>query len=176
MALRYYDLDEETRTQMLSEIDRDAASRSLYTSGYFSSDGADRYPELLRAAAVDGSDATLADALATTPGMFVSHYEKRKPTGGTTFAKVPVTAPTTCAEGEFNRFYIRALCLRVLERGGGVVEVYRARESSWARPESEALVGTRIDAAELLEDLRAHIGGAPTLLPEVNSGLSVRLV
>ncbi len=90
--------------------------------------------------------------------------------------KMNIRAPQTLAEGEFNRYYIRGLCAKVCADGGGMVEVYRARESSWARPESEALIGRRIDAAELLEDLRTHTGEAPTLLPEVNSGLSVRLV
>jgi hypothetical protein len=174
--LNLQNLDDVTREYMLSEIERDTAVGNVYLSAYLSSEGRSEYPDLLRCAVIDGDDATLADALARTPGLFVSHYEKKKPKGGFTIAKVPVTAPTTCAEGEFNRFYIRALCRRVVDGGGGVVEVYRARESSWARPESEALIGAHLDAADLLEDLRSHIGEAPTLLPEVNSGLSVRLL
>jgi len=85
-------------------------------------------------------------------------------------------APQTLAEGEFNRYYIRGLCTRVIAEGGGPVEVYRVRDSAWVRPGSEALIGTQIDAEQLLDDLRVHIGEEPTLLPDVNSGLSVRLV
>lgn len=176
MPLDLLNLDAQTRRYVLEEFERDVSGGRLYSSRFFSPEGVARYPDLVRRAITEGSDATLAAELAATPGMFVSHYEKGTPSGGTTMAKVPVTAPVTTAEGEFNRFYIRGLCRRVIEAGGGVVEVYRARESSWARPESEALIGARIDAAELLEDLRTHIGEEPTLLPAVNSGLSVRLI
>lgn len=176
MGLDFEDLDDTTRRLMVQEFDEDEASRRVYVSGWFTEEGANRYPALMREAIEIGTDDSLADALGL-PGTFVSHYQKRTPSGGVTMAKVPHTAATTFAQGEFNRFYIRGLCLRAIDEaeGNGRVVVYRARESSWARPESEALIGTTLDAQDLLDDLRIHIGEAPTLLPYVNSGLSVRL-
>lgn len=171
MALNLENLDEATRPFMLQEFEADVAAGRLYPSRHFSGQGSDRYPTLMREALERGTDETLGAAL-SAPGLFNSHYTKKTPKGGTTQAAVPHNVATTFAEGEFNRFYIRGLCLRA---AGGTVEVYRARPSKQARPESEALIGQVLDAGELLEDLRTHIGEAPTLLPYVNSGLSVRL-
>ncbi|BBI63173.1 hypothetical protein HSBAA_44790 [Vreelandella sulfidaeris] len=44
-----------------------------------------------------------------------SHEERKKPKGGTTIAKIPVTANETLAEGEFNRFYARGFCQRAIK-------------------------------------------------------------
>jgi hypothetical protein len=80
-------------------------------------------------------------------------------------------------EGEFNRFYIRGLCLRAIEDGIPDVEVYRAKPVDSPRPESQALIGQRIKAEALLQDLRARTNVEPALgcPPGPNSGLSVRL-
>lgn len=173
MGLNLENLDDTTRRFMLQEFDADDTTGRLYPSQYFSGEGGKQFSELFREAIEHGNDETLGVAL-SAPGLFETHYLKNTPSGGTTRATVPRTAPVTFAEGEFNRFYIRGLCLRAAD-GEDKVEVYRARSSSRARAESEALIGRILDAAELLEDLRAHIGEAPTLLPYVNSGLSVRM-
>lgn len=91
--------------------------------------------------------------------------------------KVPINAPQRLAEGEFNRFYIRGLCLRALDEGKSTVVVYRARHSSSPRLESEELIGSAFDAKALLEDLRESPGvdTALGLPPGPNSGLSARL-
>lgn len=41
--------------------------------------------------------------------------------------KVPVTAPETLSEGEFNRFYARGLCRVAISLGIAAVQVYRAK-------------------------------------------------
>ena len=82
------------------------------------------------------------------------------------------------AEGEFNRFYIRGLCLRAIELGIGEVAVYRAKYVESPRPESDYLIGQRLPAASLLEDLRIHSGEEEPYLKVPggpNSGLSVHL-
>ena len=55
------------------------------------------------------------------------------------------------------------------------IEIYRGRESSLRRTESEMLIGTNLNAVDLLEDLRNSIGITPKLFPEINSGLTVKL-
>lgn len=90
--------------------------------------------------------------------------------------KNPSNASTLLSQNEFNRFYIRAICLEAIEKNDEKVEIYRARESSWSRSESEALIGRIVDANELLADLRENIGKTPKLLPVFNSGLSVKLI
>jgi hypothetical protein len=176
MSLELADLNDATRKHMLAELERDIQTDKLYLGKYLSEAGETGYPKLLQEAIESGTDDSLAVAL-TAPGLFKSHYQRKKPSGGFTSAKVPHTANLTLAEGEFNRFYLRGLCLRLLENGSGKVEIYRARESSNPRAESEALIGRHLEPAALLEDLRANTGvdTALGLPPGPNSGLSGRI-
>lgn len=88
---------------------------------------------------------------------------------------VPSNAAELLAEGEFNRYYCRALCLRAIAEKRNLT-VYRGRQSDNPRPESEAWVGKQVDPNALLKDLRENTGGEPVMgLPSVNSGLTVRL-
>jgi hypothetical protein len=157
MAFELVDLDDKTRRHMLAELDHDLASGNLYSGKYLSALGAERYPELLREAIERGTEDSLAAALAE-PGLFAESYMKHKPSGGYAPAKVPHTAPTTLAEGEFNRFYLRGLCQRARATEGSEIEIYRARSSAQPRVESEALVGSHLSPLELLQDLREHTG------------------
>ncbi len=177
-------LDDVTRAAMLSEVDHDIAAGPgptgvLYVSPRLSPQGVSGYPDLLRDAVQTGNDATLAAALASN-GRLLAHETAKHPKGGPDVVKaVPVTAPQTMAEGEFNRYYARGVCVRALAETGpqATVTIYRARESTNPRPESVALVGTTPSAAALLEDLRTHIGmdTALHLPPGPNSGLSIHL-
>ena len=177
MGLQQEGLDATTRRHMLDEFEYDLERGELYNSQWFSPGGREKYPDLCRTALESGTDETLASSLGA-PGTFVLAYEKKKPKGGTTMASVPHTAPVTFAEGEFNRFYLRGLCARIVTEGGGEVEIYRARHSANARSASEALIGSKVDAAALLADLRANVGVDTALgLPQgPNSGLSGRRV
>jgi hypothetical protein len=102
---------------------------------------------------------------------------RRAASGKTTVAKVPVTAPDTLAEGEFNRFYCRGVCLRAISEGKTHVRVYRAKHVDNPRPESQAKIGALAEAEKLLSDLRANPGVEPALgiPPGPNSGLSIQL-
>src|SRR5882724_4077438 len=138
MGLQLTNLDTETRAHMLAELEYDLGAGNLYVGKYLNDVGKQSYLSLLREAIKDGTDESLAAAL-QAPGLFLVKYEKRKPKGGFTLASVPHTAPVTLAEGEFNRFYLRGLCRRIIDSGGGTVEIYRARSSMHPRPESEAM-------------------------------------
>ena len=61
--------------------------------------------------------------------------------------RASVNAAELIAEGEFNRFYLRALCLAALSQDIPVLVINRARHSDHPRPESEAQIGTHIDVA-----------------------------
>jgi hypothetical protein len=176
MGLRFADLDITTRSYMLAELDHDLQMDKLYVGKYLSEVGKQQYPGLLREAIEGGTDDSLAVAL-QAPGLFLEMHEKKNPAGGVSLAKVPRTAHETLAGGEFNRFYLRGLCRRVVESGGGNVQIYRARASTNPRRESEAMIGEVLDAAVLLTDLRTSIGvdTALRLPPGPNSGLSGRL-
>ena len=176
MPLNYPNLDDRIRKLMVNEIQRDIDAGTLYISGNLSPHGSVEYPVLLQAAAQNGNDASLAQALLS---RLNSHEKPRQlKTGG--FSKPPVmrsNAHEMLAEGEFNRFYIRALCLLAGEDGIKELVVFRAKPVEHARSASEVMIGTHVAPGALLQDLRSHPGvdTALGLPPGPNSGLSVRI-
>lgn len=175
MVLRLQDLDSRTRGLMVDELDFDLTEQTLYLSARFTPSGAEACPELLREAFQSGDDESLGRALAAD-GTFVEYEQATR--GATVYSKrVPSDAAQTFGQGEFNRFYLRALCLRAITDGVQWLEVYRARDVAAPRPESTARIGTLVDPHCLLEDLRSHKGVDTALgLPSgPNSGLSARI-
>jgi hypothetical protein len=166
---------EEARALMLEEIEHAAANGELYISDRLNASGAATFPQLLEGAARNYDDDWLKARLT---GMFNPSYIRRNPkTGGPVVVKMPINAADMLAEGEFNRFYIRGLCRLAIQTGRALV-IYRAKQVSQPRPESEARIGRQVDPEALLNDLRNHIGldtalGVPA---GPNSGLSVKLV
>jgi hypothetical protein len=159
---------------MADEIASDIASGALYLSPRLTPSGRRDYPKMLAAAAAKGSPDSLAAIL--RPLMAAKEMSTSK-TGKPYEKNVPVNAAESLAEGEFNRFYVRAVCLTALANGCQEVEVYRAKPVSTPRPESEARIGKRIDAAKLLADVRTTVRTDTALgVPAgPNSGLSAKL-
>jgi hypothetical protein len=176
MGIDYENLDERTREFMIKELDLDVSNKKLYVSPRLNSVGKTIWENVLREAIQNHNDDWLAEQL-LNKGCMKTHEERRTRSGGMTMAKVPVTARETLAEGEFNRFYARGLCARALEDGIPEVEVYRGKQVKNPRPTSQAMIGKKIDAKTLLEDLRTSQGVEPALKlpPGPNSGLTIRL-
>ena len=177
MPLNYLHLDDRTRRLMLDEIERDIASDTLYISENLSEQGRRGYPDLLRTAARDGNDGTFGVALRS---CLNSHEKPRRLRSGE-LSKPPVmrsNAHEMLAEGEFNRFYMRALCRRAIEDGIEIVVVYRAKEVRNARSDSQKKLGMQLAPDALLEDLRSHValGSVPGLPSGPNSGLCIRFL
>ena len=171
MSLNYVDLDARTREFMIAEIDKDKADGNMYISNRLTANGKADWPDLIRTAAQDHDDGWLADQLAE-PGR-IANTELRRGKS----VKVPHTAPQTLAEGEFNRYYARGLCLRAIADDIGRVIVYRAKSVSNPRAESEAKIGAEYNPQYILADLRTAKGVEPALgvPPGPNSGLSLTL-
>jgi len=176
MALNLVNLDDQTRPLMVEEIDLDVKSGRLYVSPRLNNSGVTQYPMLLKEATEKQNDSWLAQEIRSRK-LMKAEESRRTPSGKTTTAKVPITAPDTLAEGEFNRFYCRGVCLRAISEGKTEVRVYRAKHVDKPRPESEAKIGAFVDAKKLLDDLRINTGVEPALgiPPGPNSGLSVQL-
>ena len=177
MTLFYYNLDDRTRQFMLEELDYDIANNQLHISPFLSGQGQRDYPNLLREAMRSGTDETLTQSLRAHRRISRALPRRNKEKGGYQLASVPENAPEIVAEGEFNRFYIRALARRAIEDGIPELVIYRAKKVAQPRVESEALVETTLSPEALLEDLRTHSDQTPALgVPSgPNSGISVRL-
>jgi len=156
---------------MNEEYNLDIENDNIYLSTRFNENGISLYPKLMLNAIKNGNEVSLADTFRQNR-CFKETEEYAKG-----YRKVPATAPDTYAEGEFNRYYIRALCLLAIKANSDL-EVYRAKEVSNPRSASTEMIGTRVDPHELLSDLRVNIGVDTVLgLPAgPNSGLSVKLV
>jgi hypothetical protein len=177
MPFDYKHLDERTRALMLSEINRDIERGELYLSQNLSEAGCQSYPDLLKNAAANGTESSLAEALRDC----LNTHEKPRRLKGGGFSKPPImrsNAHEMLAEGEFNRFYMRAICLRAIEDGIKEVIVYRAKDVAHARFESQQKIGQRMPTEALLDDLRKNQGvdTALGLPPGPNSGLCIKLV
>jgi hypothetical protein len=174
MGLNYPNLDERTRKLMEAEIERDIAA-TLYLSGNLSEAGKAEYPNLLRDAARSGTDGTFAAAIRV---RLNSHEKPRQLKSGKLSepSVMRSNAHEMLGEGQFNRFYMRALCLRATEDGIPELVVFRAKSVENPRPESERMIGRRLPVGPLLESLRKNPGDKTAIeLPAPNSGLSVRL-
>ena len=177
MGIRYGSLDEEVRTYMAQELEFDLSRNCLYVSRRLTAAGAEQWPSILREAVLHHDDSWLAATLRAS-GALDTYEERHAQNGKVTMARIPVTAPDTLAEGEFNRFYARGLCAQVLASKGTEVEVYRGKDVQSPRLESQAMIGKHFPAAKLLDDLRQSIGvdTAMRLPPGPNSGLTVRRI
>ncbi len=176
MPLEYHDLDPETRGFALAEFDTDRERGTLTLSNRIRPTRTAEYESLLREALAYYDDRWLEERV---DDMVLDFELRRTPSGATTTARLPSYEPRVLTEGDFNRYYMRGVCARAIAEGRGVVEVYRARHSAEPRPESRELVGQRLDAAGLLQELRATPADAEVDEPTIgrpNSGLSVRLI
>ena len=176
MGLYYENLDERTRRLMLDEMNLDINDNKLNISPYFSGQGVHDFPNLLRLAIESGDDNSLAAALSEQRRLLRS-YTRRSTSGGYSIVTIPTNAAEVVAEGEFNRYYIRALARRAIEDGIQELIVIRAKAVTHPRAQSEALVETTLNPSDVLEDLRQHPGEASRLgVPAGDgSGLTVRL-
>ncbi|MDA3780416.1 MAG: hypothetical protein PF487_09405 [Bacteroidales bacterium] len=166
----FLNLTSAIREKMLLEVNQDIKLNKLYISDRLNIHGKKIYTNILINCIKNGNEIDFEKNLCSGNYFNQSEYRKEKQ------VKVPSNAPKLLAQSEFNRFYIRAICLQAIEDGSNEVEIYRARESSWSRSESEMKIGSKIEANILLDDLRSNIGQEPKILPEVNSGLSIKLI
>jgi hypothetical protein len=173
MPLNYLNLDTETRNYMRRELENDLAQNDLYLSSRLNPKGLANWHVLLGEAIDAHDDAWLAARL--QEDALLNAVEVNRKTGTT--KRVPSNANETLAEGEFNRFYIRGVCVRAIAEGFPDVIIYRAKAASQPRMESQELIGTTISAEGLLADLRKNIGieTALGIPPGPNSGISVHL-
>lgn len=170
MGLFYRQLNNEVRQAMVEEIESDAKRRNIYYSPRLNGTGHGQWIGLLLQAASNANDDWLADELVRMD-LLVGWYGAAKKPG----KKPGLAAAETLAEGEFNRYYIRAVCRVAIDEKVDYVTVYRAK-TAWApRAESKQMEGRRVDPEDLLNDLRTNVGRATRYgIPNgPNSGISV---
>jgi hypothetical protein len=176
MGIAYANLDDATRGCMAEE----SALGGHYISPRLTPSGAAAWVPLLDSAIASHDDDWLAAEIQRR-GMMSTQENYTTKTGKSAWRNINIPhSAQMLAEGEFNRFYLRGLCLRAQRAGIPHLVIYRGRASSRPRPESEAKIGTLIAVDTLLAALRRNdfvsieetalgVPGGP------NSGLTARL-
>lgn len=169
---KFNKLDVRTRTLMCEEIAAAEKSNNIYSSTRFNDTGRENWVGLLKKAAQEYDEHWLAYQLESI-GAMKDLETKSKPKGGYTIAHVPDRATETLADGQFNRFYMAAICRRAHEDGNTCVKIYRAKQRVETRPESRLLEGKSRELSGLLNELRNKEQSFKCDLLKPNSGLSI---
>ena len=177
MALSLHNLNPSVRTLMLNEFNLDLEPRRIYESPRLTPIGREHWDYLLKNAIESGDDNTLAYELLR--GHYLRDSEIKHSSRGKPYT-ANINKPAAAemlAEGEFNRYYIRAVALLAINSNVTSLEIYRAKPVNQPRPESLRRTGHLVNAQSLLTDLRKNIGVDTALgVPAgPNSGLSVRI-
>lgn len=167
MGLNQKNLNPEIRGLMIQEMDHDG--QNLYKSANLNVQGRIVWHQLLKDASANHSDDWLANEIARQRLLNPHYLRQGRPVA------MPKDAHTKLAEGEFNRFFMRGICVKAIQLGAPAVVGYRAKASLHPRPESIAIIGKKFAPQELLDRLRSAIGAdTPFGYPgSANSGLSV---
>jgi hypothetical protein len=174
MGIHYANLDVVTRGFMLQE----SKMGSHYQSPRLTEAGLCQWVQLLDSAIDAHNDDWLAGELLRLNCL--RDQEPFQTKNGTSWRRInkPHSA-LMLAEGEFNRYYLRGLCLRAANDNNPTLLIYRGKAVAIPRPESEAKIGKHIDTHHLLETLRSNdfvsIEDAFAVPGGPNSGLTARL-
>lgn len=169
-------LDDATRRLMRDEFVEDREHNRVYLGKRLNEAGERVYLAALEQSVEGGTPDGLQQALEPVPGDLwipgiTAKNGRRSPT--------PRTAAQTLAEGEFNRYYMRAICRRAIDDGNGQVRVRRAKAVTNPRSDRTVRVdeGDILDAQAVLDDIRRHPGEDTDLgVPRgPNSGLSLEV-
>lgn len=157
----FRELDTETRGFMLAELDRDVARDGHPYIGETSltAKGKADYETLLRRAIESGTEQDLIADLESEERATRDRPDMARRLGSS----------------EFNKYYMRGVCLRARAHGVDTVAIYRARASKVERPDSKAAIGQVRSATRALDDLRAGVNAPKdSSYGLVYSGLSLR--
>lgn len=185
---------EEVRNEMVSEIQADIESDSLYKSPRLTQQGIDKFTVALLEAAKSKTPEQFAKSIgredfkgydSVRPKGYGKQRHKQlnsrerqpRPHGkGMRQQRIPKNAGQLLCQSEFNKYYMRAVCVKAISQGQAFVTVYRARPLRKPTLSSTAAIGKSINALELLECLRTGANTKSLGLPShPNSGISVKL-
>ena len=172
MKYNFLDLNTEIRKLMREEVVIDENNGTLSKSTRFNDNGNLNYLTILLKNIESGDEESLSSELVD---LFNTKEVSRDKKDNTIEKNVPADAHQIFANTEFNRFYMRALCVFALKNNKSL-EIYRAKQSLNNRPESNILEGTKIEdieqALSVLRDNKQYYN----FIAKPNSGLSLKFL
>lgn len=152
MGLNYTQLTETTRRFMMQEFEQGGH----YISLRLNEGGRTRWVSLLKDALQYHTDVWLERELIRRNCLVATEYLKSAMGKTVTRAVNREQIAKGLAEGEYNRFYLRALCLAARQRGYMHLIVTQGKIVPNAPPASRKSVGTAIEIGHLLNALRTN--------------------
>lgn len=153
---------------MLQELDYDLERDFTFFDVRLREESRSGYLDLLREVLQHGTPESFSEAVLSA--QMLKETETRDLGDRRVVARISSIAHYNIGEAEFNRYYMRAICLRAHQEGIEEVEVYRAKPVVKPRPAE----GERKNAKELLEHLRSTNISVAGSFPGPNSGRSIR--
>ena len=122
--------------------------------------GVQEFPSIMREVIKNGNEQTLLDRL--NRPEYWNPTEKYQSKGVTLQRKLNYSnAARTFALTEFNTWYVRGLCRRLLEEEVDLCQVYRAESAQVPRSECLAHEGMRYSVQQIYDGHRAHYWPEP---------------
>ena len=172
--MNYENIDETVRNFMQEEYDFDKNRNRIYFSPRLTEEGTDRYTQFLQNALTYGTEKWLAEKLREAD-VIKDREMRMNPLGGISEVKVPPSTPDIIAEGEFSRYYLRAICRKAINEGIKKLEIISDRPPDTISDKDRVKVGRFVNPKDLLEDLRQNsYVNSRFGIPSPKSGLSVR--
>ena len=159
---------------MEDEYNLDKIQNRIYFSPRLTEEGVDRYSKFLQNALSYGTKEWLAEKLREAH-VIKDHEKLLNPLGGIREVKVPASAPDILAEGEFSRYYLRAVCRQAIKEGIIHLEIISNSPSDTISDKEKAKIGRIVNPKDLLDDLRQNSYVNTRFgIPSPKSGLTVR--
>jgi hypothetical protein len=160
MSMNYTELDEKTRTIMLSEFEAELAGENPYISKALSIRGKQLFPQLMRSAIEQGTE----DSLAAT--LFDDNYWDPFETytrGGISRQRRRNMQQSAerLATTEFSTWYVRGLAKRLIDEGVKECIIYRGAQPKWEPGECSIHEGQIVDIQTIYNNHRARYWPKP---------------
>lgn len=158
--MHYTELDEKTRSIMLSEFDAEQAGGNPYRSKALSLRGDQVFPQLMRDAIRQGTEVSLASALADASLWNPMETYVRDGISRERKRNVQQSAERL-ATTEFSTWYVRGLAKRLLDEGVKNCQVYRGAQPKWEPGECSEHEGRIVDVKTIYDNHRARYWPEP---------------
>ena len=160
MPMHYAELDEKTRAIMLSEFDAEQAGGNPYRSKALSAGGQQAFPQLMRDAIKNGTEASLAAAVADPSLWEQTETFVREGVPCERKRNIPQSAERF-ATTEFSTWYVRGLARRLMDEGVEKCQIYRGAQPKWEPRDCAKHEGLIVDVKTVYDNHRVRYWPEP---------------
>ncbi len=156
MTMEFDELDDVTRRYMLKEFEEEESGGNPYRSPNLNAQGLAAFPDAMRSAIQQGNEETLTAAL-NDPSLWNETEPWTREGVPQKPRRINVRQQSErLALTEFNTWYVRGLCRRLLDEGVTECQVYRGERPKWEPAECAEHEGIVLTVQEVYDGHRAR--------------------